>query len=50
LIELFNLGIASSLAGTSATTAGTTDWGSMVGFIMPVLMFGMLGMMMVSAF
>jgi hypothetical protein len=36
--------------GTQATTGATTDWGSMMGFIMPVLMFGMLGMMMVSAF
>ena len=36
--------------GTSATTVGTTDWSSMLGFIMPVLMFGMLGMMMISAF
>jgi hypothetical protein len=36
--------------GTTATTTGTTDWSSMLGFIMPVLMFGMLGMMMISAF
>jgi hypothetical protein len=36
--------------GTSATTAGSTDWSSMLGFIMPVLMFGMLGMIMISAF
>ena len=36
--------------GTQSTAAGTTDWSSMLGFIMPVLMFGMLGMMMISAF
>jgi len=34
--------------GTSAT--GTTDWSSMLGFMMPVLMFVMLGMVISSAF
>jgi len=34
--------------GTTAT--GTTDWSSMLGFMMPMLMFGMVGMVMVSAF
>ena len=31
-------------------TGVTTDWSSMLGLMMPMLMFGMLGMVMVSAF
>jgi len=36
--------------GTTATATGTTDFGSMLGFMMPLLLFGMLGMVMVAAF
>ena len=35
--------------GTTASTSGTSDWSSMMGFMMPVLMLGMLGMMMAPA-
>lgn len=36
--------------GTSASTPGTTDWSSMLSSMMPMLMFGMLGMVLASAF